>query len=84
MAGAGSPGSPAAGAGSPGSPAAGNGSPVAPALPGLPASSSSLTAGAASAIGLFATLCLGPLTPVCPMPFSPDNCHTTPISPSPR
>ena len=41
-------------------------------------------AGNASATGSFATLCQCFFTSICLAPFSLDNCHTTPISSSPR
>lgn len=46
---------------------------------GLPVASNLLAANATSATGPFAIFRLGPLTPICPMPFFSDNCHTTPI-----
>ena len=46
----------------------------------LPTFSNPFAAGTASATGLFATLRLGPLTFICLVPFSLDNCHTTLIS----
>ena len=43
-----------------------------------------LAAGAAFANSPFTTFCLGLFTPICPVPFSLNNRHTTPISLFPR
>ena len=81
----------------PGSLPAGAGSPIPPAFLRFPSSfglfainvgspilltpMGLLATGVASAIGPFATFYLGFFNPICLMPFSPNNCHTTFISP---
>lgn len=50
-----------------------------PAFRGLPIFSNLFAAGAASTNGFFAFFCLSFLTPVCLVPFSPDNCYITSI-----